>query len=146
MAVTDSRNRKGTLTLGGDDFACQATAVSITNSSDTVDDPVTTLCGDEVAATLRVTSQLVVEAIQDFEDPDGLIAYSWEHNLDEVAFAWEPNDGPACPTYTGTVRLVRLDVGGNTNERLSTTATWDIVGDPLMVPPVTSPLAAEPAA
>lgn len=136
MTITESRIRKGTLSLGGDgagvgavDFSCQPTAVAITSDFSEDGDPVETLCGDTILPTTTATATLTFTAIQDFADPEGLVQYTWDHNLEVVPFAWVPNP-TVPPKFTGTVQVRRLDIGGDVNARLTSDAEWPIQDGP----------------
>lgn len=130
MSATDSRLKEGTLTLGTEPallvVSCQASNVRITPSHDEDGDPLEVLCGDVLPAPKKRTDTLSITAVQDFTDPAGFIAYTWQNDLAVVDFTWTPNaDGP---TYTGTVEVLALEVGGDVGTRLTTDAEWPVVG------------------
>jgi hypothetical protein len=136
MTVTESKLRKGLLILGGlaappgVDFACQPTAVSVTSEFNEDGEKVETLCGDELLPTTTAAATLKFTAIQDFEDIDGLVRYSWAHNLEVVDFRWTP-DPTKIPSLTGTVQVRRLDIGGDVNKRLTSDAEWPVQDGPV---------------
>lgn len=137
MAVTQSKVRNGSLVLGGLDtsaggveFACQASAVSITSDFEEDGDELETLCGDTVLPDTTQTSTLKFTAVQDFEDAAGLVRWSWEHSLEVVEFSWTP-DVTKTPRITGSVQARRLDLGGEVGKRLTSDAEWPIQGDPV---------------
>lgn len=129
MPITDSRLKGGTLTLGATSFAKQMTSVALTPSTEEDGEPVETLDGSEISAEEKTTWSLDLGAIQDFDDSAGFIAYTWTNAGDEVAFTWEPNSVDA-PSYGGTVKVRPVAVGGDVNARLTTTASFPLVGDP----------------
>lgn len=142
MPVTDSRVRRGSLTftVGGTevDFSCQPTSVSITPEFGGEDDAVEVLCGDSLGSTAgNQTNSLEFTAIQDFVDPEGLVAWSWDHSLEIVEFAWTPN--PEGPTYSGQVQVQALTIGGEVGSRVTSDATWPITGAVTRTPPPESP-------
>jgi hypothetical protein len=153
MTVTQSKVRNGSLILGGLDtaaggveFACQASAVSITSDFEEDGDTVETLCGDTVLADTAQTATLKFTSIQDFEDPDGLVRWSWDTSLQVVPFSWTP-DKTKVPKITGTVQVRRLDIGGEVNKRLTSDAEWPIQSGPTFddAAPVPDPPAADTA-
>jgi hypothetical protein len=133
MTITESRLKTGVLTLGdapdGDDtFACQATNVRVTPSYDDDGDAVETLCGDEIPAGKRESWVLAGTSIQDFDEPDGFLAFCFEHAMETVPFTWQPN--PNAPTWSGTCVVVAVEEGGDVNTRITTDWEFDIVGRP----------------
>lgn len=143
MTVTQSKLRKGSLILGdapGTEFSCQATAVSVTTEFSEDGDKVETLCGDEILPDTTQASTLKFTAVQDFEDPAGLVRYSWDHSLEVVDFSWTP-DKTKIPRIYGTVQVRRLDIGGDVNKRLTSDAEWPVQEGPTFddaVPTVTA--------
>lgn len=133
MPITDSRVRKGILTLGvtpGTDFSCQPTAVAITPENTGGDaEEVEVLCGefatDATSATLGAA--LTMTAIQDFTAASGasLIGYSWVHNNEELPFTWQPTENTA-DKWTGRVVVQALTVGGDVGVRITTDAAWKV--------------------
>lgn len=139
MPITESRVRNGTLTFGGSGggtgtpgtvFACQASTVKVTPSFDDDGDAVETLCGESLPAGKKAHWTLNGTSIQDFDDPDGFLAYCFEHSLETVAFEWMPNQVGA-PTWSGSVVIRALEEGGDVNARLTTDWEFDIAGDPI---------------
>ena len=140
MPVTESRIKTGTLTftVGGSpvDFSCQPTNVRITPAHDSDGDPLETLCGDVLGAEDTRTDTLNITAIQDFDDPDGFQAFSWDEDRTTVPFVWQPR-GSTGPSYAGQVTVRALEIGGDVNKRLTVDASWPIGGP--VVPPFPSP-------
>lgn len=145
--ITESRVRKGTLTLGGSGggtgtggtaFACQASTIKVTPNYDDDGDAVETLCGDSIPAGKKESWTLNGTSLQDFDDPDGFLAYCYENAMDTVAFEWVPNVEGA-PTWAGNVVIVALEEGGDVNARLTTDWEFDIAGRPTRTytPPAT---------
>jgi hypothetical protein len=141
MAVTESRLKTGKLTLGGTppvtppgpptggtEFACQATNVTITPAFSEDGDTVETLCGDTVLATTKTDWSLTGTSIQDFDIPDSFIKYTWDNNLTEVPFAWQPNENAT--VFYGVVQVRALTVGGDVNARITADFEWPINGQP----------------
>jgi hypothetical protein len=55
-----------------------------------------------------------------------------DHALEEVAFAWTPNteDGTS---YTGTVQLRPITIGGDAGVQITSDFTLPVVGEPVRV-------------
>lgn len=154
MAIVESKLKTGKLTLGGTgspptggtEFSCQATNVRIVPSFNDTGDPVETLCGDSLSADTTADWALQGTSIQDFDSPDGFIQFSWENNLQNVPFVWEPNTSDV--SYTGSVQVRALEVGGDVNTRITTDFDWPCQGmpDATWVAPPAPGLDEEPAA
>ena len=136
--ITESRVKTGTLTFGGSGggtgtpgttFACQATTVKVTPSYDDDGDAVETLCGDEIPAGKKEKWTLNGTSIQDFDDPEGFLAYCYENSLQTVTFEWTPN-ATGAPTWAGSVVIRALEEGGDVNTRLTTDWEFDVQGRP----------------
>jgi hypothetical protein len=131
MSVTayDSRQGVGTLTLGGTEYGYQAAAVKLTpnvNSSDGTP----TLAVPDPAPETDITWALNIDAIQDFENPTGLVNFLMDSALSEVAFEWVPltSDGTK---YAGTVQIVPMEVGGDVAVQVVTSVELPLVGQPV---------------
>lgn len=130
MPIEDSRLKGGTLTLDLiATFAKQATSVTLTPSTETEGERVEALSGDTIEAEEKSTWALDIGAIQDFDDPLGFVEWSRLHAGEEVDFEWLPN-ATGAPTYAGVVKVRPVAIGGNVAERLATTASWPLIGDP----------------
>ena len=94
MAVTESKLKDGLLTLGttpGTEFGCQVTNARINTSYATDGDAVETLCGDQIPAGQKLdTRSLAGTVIQDFDDPEGFISYTWDNELGNGAVHFHP--------------------------------------------------------
>ena len=153
MPVVESRLKTGKLTLGGtpgtppapptggEEFSCQATNVTITPAFSDEGDLIETLCGDTVLPTTKTDWSLTGTSIQDFDAIDSFIKYTWDNNLVEVPFVWQPNAGTTL--FHGIVQVRALVVGGDVNTRITSDFEWPIKGQPTSVWPVV--LADEPA-
>lgn len=125
MGITESKLKKGTLTIGTKSFATQATNVKITPDHKDDGEALEVLSGDQIPASSSRTDTLKIEAIQDFTDPAGFLTYTWEHDGENVAFEWTPTD-KATPKWSGTVQVRALEVGGEINKRIMTSAEFPI--------------------
>ena len=127
MPATESKLNTGTLTIGGTEFAAQASAVKIVPSRDSSGDPLPLLDGGELGADSTRSDVLQITAVQDFTDPAGFQRFSWTNDGVTVPFTWVPN-GAAQDSFTGQVTVSALEVGGEVKRRLTVDAEWPCVG------------------
>jgi hypothetical protein len=137
MTVTESKVRKGLLTIGTLDHSCQPTSVSIepTTSQGAAGNELEVLCGDKVSEDAQadeLKATLTITTIQDFTDADGFVAQSWKENGKTLDFTWRPTD-QAADMWRGKVKVAAVQVGGTVGERLSSDVSWEIVE--LFLPP-----------
>lgn len=128
MTIVDSRVKNGSLTLGGEEFSCQPTTVTIAPDHEgTTEDSVEVLCGDTLAGSTAnvLTANLTITAIQDFTNTAGLIGYSWANDGSIVDFTWSPTSDSE-DEWTGKVTIGALTVGGDVNTRITSDAEWKI--------------------
>jgi hypothetical protein len=104
------------------------------------EDGTPTLAVPKPAPNTTITWKLAIDAIQDFEDPAGLVNYLMDNALSEVTFTWVPitEDGTS---YAGTVQLVPMEVGGDVAVQVVTTVELPLVGDPVRTDGTDLPLA-----
>jgi hypothetical protein len=131
--MTDSRQGPGTLTIGtppvdGVEVSTQASAVKLTPTVNS-NDGTPTLATPEPAPETDVAWSLNVSAIQDFEDPAGFVNWLMDHALSEAPFSWEPLTGIG-PTYSGTLQVVPIEVGGDVAVQTVTDVELPLVGQP----------------
>lgn len=119
-AIEDSRQRGGSLSLDGDAFEKQQTDVALNPSVNGGGEPVETLSGAFLAAEETYSWVLALGYIQDFTDPAGLVLTLRAKAGQEVPFSWTPN-GETGPTFTGTVKLRPVSIGGTVATRLTGT-------------------------
>lgn len=127
MTIEESKVRNGTLTLGGEDFSCQPTSVLIASSYNEDGDPVEVLCGEGLPADTTVDKTLNITAIQDFDDPDGLMRFLRDNELATVPFGWKANSDGA-QVASGQLQCRVGDWGGETNKRITTELELPISG------------------
>jgi len=137
MPIVQSRVKQGVLTFGVDpdthDFSCQPTNIRLTPTTNT-EDPLETLCGDTAAGTGSTTWALTGTAIQDFDDPEGFLMHSFDHNGETVPFSWQPN--ATSGTWTGEVTVQALEIGGDVNARITTDFSFPLTAAPVYTAPV----------
>jgi hypothetical protein len=129
MPITESRLKSGTLTIDALPFATQATNVRLVPKTDEVGDPIEVLSGDEQSAEDETTWSLVITAIQDFDDVDGFVRFAMDNAGTSVPFVWRPN-ASSTNQFTGTVKVRPVEIGGDVNKRLTTSAEWPLDGAP----------------
>ena len=130
MSITDSRNKAGTLTIDATGtFAKQITNVKLTPSTDEEGERIETLDGSTVEPDEITSWEIELGAIQDFDDVDGFVEFCRANAGEIVPFVWKPNQVGA-PSYNGTTRVRAVEIGGEVAQRLSTSTTWPVIGDP----------------
>jgi len=129
MATIDSRLGPGTLTLGTTDRGAQVSNCRLVPSNNSTDGT-PTLGTPTPAADITTTWALVGSAIQDWEDPAGFVEYCRINNNTEVAFEWEPNSAKGI-TYTGTCKVVAVEIGGDVASQNTSDFEFSLVGDPV---------------
>lgn len=134
-AVNVSKLHEGTLTLGVTplDVSCQITNARILTAYKDEGNTLTVLCGDTVAAARKLDSRKVAGTlIQDFdvqEAAGGVIDYLFNHELEDVPFAFTPNqDGAPKLSGTITVEVTPESHGGDVGGQLTADFEWTITG------------------
>jgi len=127
--IEDSRNDTGVLTVDAVPFAKQMTSVALTPATEEDGDAVETLSGARIEPDEVTSWTLDLGAIQDFDDPAGFVEFARANAGEIVPFTWTPNDTGA-PTYTGTVRVRAVTIGGEVATRLNSDASWPVIGEP----------------
>jgi hypothetical protein len=124
----DSRLGPGTLTLGGTEYGYQASAVRLTPDVSSADGT-PTLAVPDPAPESSVSWKLNIDAIQDFENPTGLVNYLMDNALSVVAFEWTPLTADGTK-YAGDVQIVPMEVGGDVAVQVVTSVELPVVGEP----------------
>lgn len=131
MPITESRLKTGTLTLNALPFATQATNVKLSPKTDETGDSLETLSGDQILPDDETTWSLLIEAVQDFDDSAGFVAFTLANAGDVVPFVWTPNANATSVSYAGTCKIRPVEIGGDVNARLTTSAEFPVQGDPI---------------
>lgn len=134
MPIIESRLKSGTLTLDSVSFEAQASNVRLVPSTDETGDPLEVLSGDTITAEDETTWTLTIEAVQDFDDTAGFVNFALFNANELVPYSWQPNAD--APTYSGTVRVRPVEIGGEVNARLTTAADWPCTAAPTVTYPV----------
>jgi hypothetical protein len=93
------------------------------------EDGTPTLAAPDPAPESSVSWALNIDAIQDFENPTGLVNYLMDNALSEVAFEWTPITAEGTK-YAGTVQIVPMEVGGDVAVQVVTSVELPVVGEP----------------
>jgi len=137
MAVKESELKKGKLTLGADEakveFACQATSVMLSPDVTEDGDALEVLCGDSITPRAITAWTLKLTAIQDWEDAKGVIMFAFDHDGESIPFKWQPSETSG--TWSGSVQVRAMEIGGEVNVRLTSDAEWPCEGKPSLTPP-----------
>lgn len=128
--ITQSKLKNGTLTLDAQEFASQATNVRLVPSTEEVGEAVEVLSGEELSADQSTTWALVIESIQDFDDPAGFVAFAFDNDGLSVPFTWAPSNAAMGVDYAGSVTVRAVEIGGPVNTRNTSEAEWPVVGSP----------------
>lgn len=127
MAIKDHRLKAGTLTLDALPFASQATNVTLEPDTEEEGDQLEVLSGETIDPDETVTWTLEVEAVQDFDDAAGFINFCKDNAGEIVPFTWAPS-GATGVTYSGSIKVRPVRIGGDVNKRLTTPASFPVVG------------------
>ena len=136
MPLVDSRLGPGTLKFGTQDISYQASNVRLVPDV-SEDDGTATLAEPEPAPLATVAWSLEGTVIQDFTAGDAaFVNWLMDNALTESAFEFVPatTDGP---TYTGTVQVRPVEVGGDAGTQVTTDFSMPIVGPISRTDPVT---------
>lgn len=133
MPIIEDRLKTGTLTLDAVEFASQATNVSLDPETDEDGDRLEVLSGETLEPDEVTSWTLHVEAVQDFDDPAGFVRFCFENAGQVVPYSWKPNATGA--TWTGTIKVRPVQVGGDVNARLSTEADFPCQETPVVTDP-----------
>lgn len=118
MPLTSSKQKNGTLTIGGIEFGCQTRNVKIVPPDQPDDSSDEVLCGDLIPSDDAESGWVLgITSIQDFTDPAGYTNYMFDNQGDVVPFIWKPT-AAAFPTYSGNVTIWPPEIGGDMNKRL----------------------------
>ena len=134
MPIQSYTLNNGTLTLGAAplDISCQLTNAQINPTENvTTEDAVHVLCGDVLPSsdTVDYSFTLGGTVLQDLS-LSGVVDYTWTNMGEEVPFVFTPDNDQAA-TWTGTVRIIPLQVGGDVPTRPTSDFEWVIVGTPV---------------
>lgn len=124
MPPIESKLRNGTLTIDAVSFATQASNVRLAPKTGDVGDPLEVLSGDILEPSDKTDWTLIIEALQDFDDPAGFVNFTLTNAGQVVPYTWKPNNVAGSVTYSGTVKVRPVEIGGDVNDRLSTSAEW----------------------
>lgn len=133
MAVAAQTLGPGTLSFTVDgggaaaDFSSQVTACEVQVSTDT-EDPIDVLSGEQIDGDSTEEFTLAVTFLQDLTAA-GVVDWSWVNAGDTAAFIFVPNT-VADRSVTGTVRIRRLNIGGDVKKKNTSEVEFTIIGVP----------------
>src|SRR4029077_3121553 len=96
------------------------------------DDGTPTLAEPDPAPESKIAWALNIDAIQDFDEPLGIVNYLMDNALAEQPFTWTPNT-PGGTVYSGTVQIVPIEIGGDVAVQVVTSVELPVVGTPTRV-------------
>ncbi len=135
MPVKSYKMGPGTLTLGpvgtALDISCQITNAVLEPEFD-ADDDLPTLCGDTLPGEQKTSWKLSGTAIQDLAD-GGVIDWTWTNAGSTQPFTFTPSTA-AATSFTGSIVVRPLAVGGDVKTRPTSDFEFPVVGDPVMTP------------
>jgi hypothetical protein len=124
MPVTTSKLKTGTLTLDGVAFATQATNVRLVPpEAPSGDDVGEVLSGDPLPPETENPWVMALVMVQDFEDVAGFVNFTWTNQGEKVPYTWAPM-GATGPSFSGTVTVWPVELGGEVKKRLTSEAEW----------------------
>lgn len=136
MAVKSTALGPGLLQIGETgslkDWSCQITKALVTVDVSR-DDPIPTLCGDNMVGEATYTTTLEATFIQDLEST-GIIAWSWANKGAELPINFVPNS-VAGASITGVIVIDPIDIGGDVKKKNTSDVKWTFVGDPSLTWP-----------
>lgn len=137
MTINAFKVINGTLTLGAGPLAASGQVLSCTlvpSEKVKETDPEPVLSGEELpgSSSSSVTWRLKFKVFQDLRST-GIVAYSFTHSGESVAFAFTPTDEEDhAASFTGDVFVVPIQVGGDVSktDRAKSDADWRVDGNP----------------
>lgn len=141
MTINSTKIGPGVLQLGGAldaEAQCKSAVVQVTENVQTAD-AVPVLSGEELPEQQDATYSyaLACSFLQDLGQPaaSGIVAYTWAHAGETVAFTYTPNNGAAAgsKTVSGNLRVIPLNIGGEAGpDPASSDVTFAIIGTPAL--------------
>jgi len=133
--LIDSRLGVGTLTIDTVDRSYQIANVRL-EPDISEEDGTPTLAVPEPVPLATITWKLSGTTIQDFDAGiDSFVNYLMDHALEEVAFDFVPDTATAGLSYTGTVQLRPVTIGGDAGVQITSDFELPVVGDPVRADP-----------
>lgn len=140
MTINSTKVGPGVLSINALAFSaqCASAELQVTENVDSTD-AVPVLSGETLAQqdTATYSYQLVVTFLQDLGQPaaSGIVAFSWANAGQNKAFIYTPNNAASAgsKTWTGTLRVVPLNVGGDVgNQAAQSQVTFQVIGTPVV--------------
>ncbi|MFW0784505.1 hypothetical protein AAFP35_08270 [Gordonia sp. CPCC 206044] len=131
MPVKYTKVGPGTLKLGAIgsevDFSFQVIECVLAADKDQ-EDNITVLSGDTIPGDIAYSWQMKGELVQDLS-ADGVNKFAFENAGEQVPFAFEPNSASG-PSFSGTLIVDPLDIGGKAGTKPTAEFEFSIVGKP----------------
>ena len=132
MAVTINKLGPGTLKLGSGtptEFGVQVSSCALVPAV-REEDGIPTLGDPEPVATMDTTWTLKGEAVSDWAEANGLVAYCFDHAGTLVDFEFTPNTAKGAK-WTGNVQVQAVEIGGKVSEQSIVSASFPVIGQPV---------------
>lgn len=133
MPLVDSRLGPGTITFGAVAYSYQASNVRLSPSVDETDGT-PTLAEPDPAPLAKIKWALAGTVIQDFDEPLGFVNWAMDNALETITFVFVPATASGT-SYTGSVQIRPVEIGGDAGGQLTTDFEFPIVGDPVRTDP-----------
>lgn len=136
MPLVDSRLGPGTLEFGTSDVSFQASNTRLVPDINE-DDGTPTLADPEPPPLATVAWSLEGTVIQDFTaGATSFVNWACDNALTDSPFTFTPNTADG-PTYTGTVQVRPVEIGGDAGVQVTSDFSMPIIGDIVRTDPVT---------
>jgi hypothetical protein len=111
--------------------APQTNACKIVPKANEEGDALEMLSGDGLGVDSTTGYTLEMAGIPDWTNKDGFVQFAWDYDGKLATVVFDPcADDETGPTYTGTVRVGAIAVGGDAGKRSPIEATWSLVSKP----------------
>lgn len=131
MPVNSTVLGPGTLEIGETgslmDFTCQVTSATVSMEADR-EDPIPTLCGDNLVGEATYTAELEATLVQDLTE-SGIVAWSWAHKGETLPVRFVPNNALGMEV-NGRIIVDPISIGGDVKARNTSDITYSFVGEP----------------
>ena len=129
MPTTDSRQGPGLFKLGTLSIECQMSNIRLVPDHEE-EDGTPVLCNPTPPPELATSWTVQGTGVQDWESDatTGFVEFARVNNGTEVAFEWTPKTDLGI-TYSGTVQVRAVEIGGDVGVQNTTDFEWPVVGD-----------------
>ena len=132
MPVTIDRLGPGTLTVGTGPMAFEMQVARCVLVPENTEDGIIPTLGDPFPAPeVTTTWSLEGDVVSDWGQEDGVINYCMDNANDLQDFVFVPNADTSNIQYSGTLRIVPLEIGGTVQEIIQTAFSFPLDGAPV---------------